>query len=58
MFVGCEDLVNGGSVVGGPQGAGLVQARGAGWVSWISFLRLVRGRVEARLGLGRIDPQD
>lgn len=26
----CEDPVNGGSVVGGPQGAGLVQARGAG----------------------------
>lgn len=46
----CEDLVNGGSVVGGPLGAGQV--------SWISFLRLVRGRVEARLGPGRIDAQD
>lgn len=32
MFVGSEDLVDGGSVVGGP--------RGAGWASWISFLRL------------------
>lgn len=28
----------------------------AGFLSWISFLRLIRGRVEARLG--RIDAQD
>lgn len=42
------DFVDGGSVMGGPQGAGLVQTRGAGWLSWINFLRLVRGRrVEA-----------